>query len=134
MMALRDYVCAHGLEVFDEYVDCAPANDFAHRTAWRDLMDDAAKVKFKSVLVFKLDRAFRSVKHMHDTLAAWEIVGVGFQSIREGFDTRTPMGRLLLNLLATGRVRAGDDRGAGEGWDGSGPPSGQEDRPAEGNR
>lgn len=70
LMVLRDYCRAQGWEVYREYVDRAPANDIAHRTAWRDLLDDAARRKFQVVLVFKLDRAFRSVKHMHDTLAA----------------------------------------------------------------
>ena len=100
LMPLRDFCAAMGWEIQDEYVDRAPANDLAHRTRWRDLLDGAAKKKFKVVLVFKLDRGFRSVKHMHDTLAAWEMVGVSFQSIREQFDTTTALGRLLLNLLA----------------------------------
>jgi putative DNA-invertase from lambdoid prophage Rac len=77
------------------------------------------------VLVFKLDRAFRSVKHMHGTLAAWELVGVSFQSLRERFDTSTALGRLLLNLLASlaefelelirERVKAGMDRARKQG-------------------
>ena len=50
--------------------------------------------------MFKLDRAFRSVKHMHDALSAWEMVGVSFKSSREQFDTSAALGRLLLNLLA----------------------------------
>ena len=82
LMALRDYCAAQGWEVTGEYVDFAPANDLAHRTSWRQLLDDAAKRQFTVVLVFKLDRAFRSVKHMHDTLAVWELVGVSFKSIR----------------------------------------------------
>ena len=53
------------------------------------------------MVVFKLDRAFRSVKDMHDTLSAWGAVGVFFRSVREQFDTLTAMGRLLLNLLAS---------------------------------
>ena len=77
-MALRDYCAAQGWELVADYIDHAPANDLAHRTSWRKLLDDAAKKRFSAVLVFKLDRAFRSVKHMHDTLAAWELVGVGF--------------------------------------------------------
>jgi DNA invertase Pin-like site-specific DNA recombinase len=77
------------------------------------------------VLVFKLDRAFRSVKHMHDTLAAWELVGVSFQSLRERFETSTALGRLLLNLLASlaefelelirERVKAGMERARRQG-------------------
>ena len=75
--------------------------------------------------MFKLDRAFRSVKHMHDTLAAWELVGVSFKSLREQFDTSTALGRLLMNLLASlaefelelirERVKAGMDRARRQG-------------------
>ena len=125
LMPLRDFCIAQEWEIVAEYVDHAPANDQAHRVRWRDLLDDAAKRKFGVVLVFKLDRAFRSVKHMHDTLAAWELVGVSFKSLREQFDTSTALGRLLLNLLASlaefelemirERVKAGMDRARRQG-------------------
>ena len=125
LMPLRDFCMAQGWDVYREYTDHAPANDQAHRFRWRDLLDDAAKRKFSVVLVFKLDRAFRSVKHMHDTLSAWEVVGVSFKSIREQFDTSTALGRLLLNLLASlaefelelirERVKAGMDRARRQG-------------------
>ncbi len=125
LMPLRDFCLAQGWQVYREYVDRAPANDPIHRTQWRQLLDDAAKRRFSLVLVFKLDRAFRSVKHMHDTLAAWELVSVSFQSLREQFDTSTALGRLLLNLLASlaefelelirERVKAGMDRARRQG-------------------
>jgi len=125
LMSLRDFVQYQGWTIFREYVDQAPANDLTHRTAWGDLQDDAAKRRFQMVLVFKLDRAFRSVKHMHDTLAAWEAVSVSFQSVRERFDTSTALGRLLLNLLASlaefelemirERVKAGMERARKQG-------------------
>ncbi len=54
LMHLRDYCQAQSWEIYKEYVDQASALDIAHRTAWRDLLDDAAKHKFKAVLVFKL--------------------------------------------------------------------------------
>ena len=125
LLPMRDFCEAQGWEVTKEYVDYAPANDLARRTAWRELLDDAAKRRFTVVLVFKLDRAFRSVKHMHDTLAMWEVVGVSFKSLREQFDTSTALGRLLLNLLASlaefelelirERVKAGMDRARRQG-------------------
>lgn len=125
LLPLRDFAQAQGWNVAGEYVDYAPARDLAHRVAWRQLLDDGARKRFSTVLVFKLDRAFRSVKDMHDTLAAWEVRGIGFQSVREGFDTRTAIGRLLLNLLASlaecelelirERVKAGMDRARREG-------------------
>ncbi|AEJ41318.1 hypothetical protein TPY_3166 [Sulfobacillus acidophilus TPY] len=37
---------------------------------------------------------------MHDILAVWEPLGIGFLSAQERFDTTTALGRLLLNLLA----------------------------------
>jgi DNA invertase Pin-like site-specific DNA recombinase len=125
LMPMRDFCHAQGWEIHREYVDQVSANDLAHRTAWRELLDDAAKHRFSVVLVFKLDRAFRSVKHMHDTLAAWEVAGVSFRSVREQFDTSTALGRLLLNLLASlaefelelirERVKAGMDRARRQG-------------------
>ncbi len=125
LMPMRDFVEAQGWETYHMYVDIAPANDLAHRIAWRQMLDDAGKRRFTTVLVFKLDRAFRSVKHMHDTLAAWELVGVSFKSLREQFDTSTALGRLLLNLLAAlaefelelirERVKAGMDRARRQG-------------------
>ena len=109
-----------------------------HRTAWLELLDDAAKKRFKTVLVFKLDRAFRSVKHMHDTLSAWEMAGVGFQSMRENFETTTAAGRLMLNILGSlaefelelirERVKAGMDRARGQGSR-----TGQANRASQGN-
>lgn len=125
LMPLRDFCTAQGWEVYREYVDAASALDIAHRTAWRELLDDAAKRKFSVVLVFKLDRAFRSVKHMHDTLSTWEALGISFRSVREQFETSTALGRLLMNLLAAlaefelelirERVKAGMERARRQG-------------------
>ncbi len=125
LMALRDYCQANDWEVVKEYVDRASARDLAHRTAWRELLEDCAKRRCKVVVVFKLDRAFRSVKEMHDTLATWDLLGVEFRSLREQFETTTAVGRLLLNLLAAvaafelemirERVKAGMDRARRQG-------------------
>ena len=125
LMPLRDFCLSQGWEVIGEYVDFAPANDLAHRTSWRKLLDDAAKKRFSVVLVFKLDRSFRIVKHMHETLTAWEIVGVSSIGLRQRFDTLTAIGRLLLNYLVSlaelklelirERVKVGTDRPGRQG-------------------
>lgn len=126
LLRLRAAVGGHAdWHITKEYVDVASANDLRHRVAWRRLLDDAARHKFDAVLVFKLDRAFRSVKHMHDTLSVWEPLHVSFLSTQEGFDTTTALGRLLLNLLASlaefelemirERVTAGMERAKKEG-------------------
>ena len=99
---LRQVITQHSdWTVTGEYVDHASASDLRGRVSWRRLLDDAVKRRFDAVLVFKLDRAFRSVRHMHATLDVWEPLGIGFLSAQEGFDTTTALGRLLLNLLAS---------------------------------
>lgn len=96
-----------------------------HRTQWKTLYDDAIKHRFDGVLVSKLDRAFRSVKHMHGTLVVWDPLHIGFVRHQEGFDTTPALGRILLNLLASlaefefeitwERVTAGRERARTEG-------------------
>ena len=126
LLRLRQFVSQHpDWRIAQTYIDQASANDLLHRTAWRKLQDDALAHRFDAVVVFKLDRAFRSVKHMHDTLAIWDPLSIGFLSAQEGFDTTTALGRLLLNLLASlaefeletirERVKAGMDRARQEG-------------------
>ncbi len=126
LVRLWDFMKAHpDWHVTKQYVNTASANDVGRRIAWRQLLDDAAKKRFDAVLIFKLDRAFRSVKHMPDTLAVWDPPHVSFLSSQEGFETTTALGRLLLNLLASlaefelklirERVTAGMDRAKREG-------------------
>ena len=90
LVALREFVRAQGWEIFREYVDHAPARDLTHRTAWRELLDDAARKRFKTVVVFRLDRAFRSVKDMHDTLATWELCWGSLSRACESSSSRVP--------------------------------------------
>ena len=101
LIAIRDWAQLNRHDIVREYVDYASARDHNQRDQWRQLLDDAAKKQFKGVIVFKLDRAFRSVRDMHLTLHSWELSEVGFHSVREQFDTTTPLGRLMLNLLGS---------------------------------
>lgn len=98
---LRQYCESQGWEVQGEYVDYASAVDLKGRTQWRNLMVEVAGRRVKAILVFKMDRAFRSVKDMHDHLSVWQDVGAEFYSAQEQFDTSTALGRLLLNLMAS---------------------------------
>ncbi len=125
LMAIRDYCEMKGWNIVEEFVDEVPARDLRRRISWRKLLDASARRQFHGVVVFKLDRAFRSVKDMLDTLAMWDSVGVTFVSTREQFDTTTPIGRLLLNIMASlaefeletirERVIAGMDRARRQG-------------------
>ena len=97
---LREYVAARGWKA-TEYVDRAPAGDLAHRTSWRRLLADAASRRIDLVLVWKLDRAFRSTLDALSTLQDLEHRGVGFASITQPeLDTTSPAGRLVFTILS----------------------------------
>lgn len=106
-----------GWEIYREYIDHAPATDLYHRVQWRSLMDAASHASFGTLFVWKIDRAFRSVKDMVDTLEALKLGGVTFRSFTDPIDTGTAMGSFALTILTAAaglelsliseRVRAG---------------------------
>ena len=84
LLRLRQFVSQHpDWHVTKTYIAQASANDLLHRTAWRPLQDDAIQRRFDAAVVFKLDRAFRSVKPLHDTLAVWDPLPVGFLTAQD---------------------------------------------------
>jgi DNA invertase Pin-like site-specific DNA recombinase len=99
LVPLRAYAAAHGW-AYVEVVDLAPAGDLRRRTAWRHLLLEAQQRRVDAILVWKLDRAFRSSTHAHATLADLDHHGVGFVSITQQFDTTSPTGRLVFAILA----------------------------------
>jgi len=99
--ALRKYCASMQWEVYQEYVDQASAGDLLNRTAWTSLMKDASLHKFDILLIWKLDRAFRSMSHASNTLNALNSYRVGFRSLQDSaIDTTTPNGLLVFNILA----------------------------------
>lgn len=51
------------------------------------------------LVVWKLDRLGRSLRHMIDTVGALEERGVGFRSLSESLDSTTPGGRLVFHVF-----------------------------------
>jgi DNA invertase Pin-like site-specific DNA recombinase len=104
LQPLREFRWAQGWEIAGEYIDHASATDLRARVAWRRLLDDAAKRRVDVILVWKLDRAFRSVAHMATTTEQLRRWGVGLRSYSEPWlDTSgsSPVGDLMLNILAS---------------------------------
>jgi len=126
LYALRNFCRDAGWEVYQEYVDRARAKDYKHREAWQQLQKDARQHKFKAVLVFRLDRAFRSVKECVNLVEDWYDRGIRFKSVAEDvIDTTTAQGRFILQIMAAiaelessiigDRVAAGMARAKAEG-------------------
>ncbi len=101
LYALREFCKKAEWEIVAEYVDRARAKDFQRRLSWQQLCDDARHRNFKAVMVFRLDRAFRSVRECSNTVQDWLDCGIGFKSLREDvIDTTTSQGRFILHIMA----------------------------------
>ena len=95
---LREYCERRGLEVAGEYTDSASgAKD--SRPELNRLMADAKQRRFDAVCVWKLDRFGRSLRHLVNSLADLESLGVSFISIRDNLDLSTPSGRLMFQII-----------------------------------
>lgn len=127
LFALRDFVRAQdGWSFAAEYVDKAAATDLRGRTAWRDLLNAASKRKVDLVVVWRIDRAFRSVLDAAQTLERLRGWGVGLRSYTEPWiDTTSPFGEAMFHIttafaqlergILRERVKAGMDRAQREG-------------------
>lgn len=98
---LREYCQRRGWTIAFEYVDVGVSGANDSRPELNRLMADAKRRKIDTVLVWKLDRFGRSVKHLFNALGEFEAVGVAFVSLRDAFDLTTPAGRLMFNLVAS---------------------------------
>ena len=96
---LRRYVAARDW-VAIEYVDQGVSGAKDRRPALDRLVADARRRRVDTVVVWRLDRLGRSLKHLVTLLDEFHAVGVGFVSLGEGIDLHTPAGRLQLHILA----------------------------------
>ncbi len=114
---LREYCERRGWQVAGSYVDTGVSGSKESRPELDRLMTDAHQRRFDAVLVWKLDRFGRSLRHLVNALAELEALGVAFVSLRDNLDLSTPSGRLMFQIigamaefersLIVERVRAG---------------------------
>jgi DNA invertase Pin-like site-specific DNA recombinase len=81
------------------YTDVGFSGSKNSRPALNRLMADASQRKFDAVLVWKLDRFGRSLRHLVNALAELEALGLSFISLRDNLDLSTPSGRLMFQII-----------------------------------
>ena len=96
---LREYAERRGFVTVGEYVDHGISGSKESRPSLNRLMADAHQRKFDAVLVWKIDRFGRSLKHLVNALADLSAVGVAFISLRDNLDLSTPSGRLMFQVI-----------------------------------
>jgi DNA invertase Pin-like site-specific DNA recombinase len=96
---LREYAGRRGWQIVDEFTDQGVSGCQESRPALNRLMADACRRRFDAVLVWKIDRFGRSLKHLVNALAELAALGVAFVSLRDNLDLTTPSGRLMFQII-----------------------------------
>lgn len=96
---LRRYVDARGWEAV-EHVDKGVSGAKDRRPAFDALLTDARRRRFDVVVVWRLDRFGRNLRHLVTVIDDLNALGIAFVSLGEGLDLTTPAGRLQLHVLA----------------------------------
>lgn len=71
-----------------------------NRPSFKELMRDVCSDKLDVVVVYKLDRISRNVQEFSEMYNTMQEHNVSFVSVKESFDTSTPMGRTVMYILA----------------------------------
>jgi DNA invertase Pin-like site-specific DNA recombinase len=96
---LREYAERRGWQVAGEYTDHGVSGSKESRPELNRLMIDAHMRRFDAILVWKIDRFGRSLKHLVNALADLGAYGVAFVSLRDNLDLSTPSGRLMFAVI-----------------------------------
>jgi DNA invertase Pin-like site-specific DNA recombinase len=110
-----------GYEIFQEFASGAKES----RPELDKMLGKIRNRDFNAVLVWRLDRLGRSLKHLLQLIEEFRKKGVAFISLTEGFDTSTPQGELFFHIagafaqferrLIQERINAGLERAKSEG-------------------
>ncbi len=100
LAALRRYAADRGCQGV-EYVDHGVSGAKDSRPALDEMMAAARRREVSAVVVVKLDRLARSVRHLTTMAGELEALCVDLVVLDEAVDTSTPAGRLLFNVLGS---------------------------------
>ena len=103
----RDYISGYIRTVHPEwelaewYEDPGYSGKDTNRPGLQSLLRDLERGKFDVVVVYKLDRITRSLADFFDLDRVFIDHEVSFISVKEQFDTSSPMGRAMRNIALT---------------------------------
>lgn len=98
---LRRYCEARGWTIVEEVVDKGYSGGTDKRPGLSRLQCLVRSRQVDCVVVLKMDRLFRSLKHLVVTLDEWQALGIQFVATNDAVDFTTPSGRLLIGILGS---------------------------------
>jgi DNA invertase Pin-like site-specific DNA recombinase len=97
---LRRYCRARRFKIDYELIDRGSGGG-SGRPGLKRLLELCRAREVDAVIVVKMDRLFRSLKHLVNTLSEFEALGVKFIATRDQVDLTTPAGRMFVQILGS---------------------------------
>lgn len=96
---LKRYCASRGWAIAHEIVDHGYSGGTDERPGFKKLLSLAQSRQIDVIVVVKLDRLFRSLRHLVTTLEEFNSLGISFVAVRDSVDWSTPGGRLFIQIL-----------------------------------
>lgn len=100
----REYIRIHYGEEAEKRVSVYEDEGFSGKTLerprFRMMMEAAKRGELEAVVVYRLDRISRNIGDFAGLIEKLGAMGISFVSIREQFDTESPMGRAMMYIAS----------------------------------
>ena len=94
----KEYCKRNNFEVFKVYTDVI-SGVTSSRPSFNKLLEDMRGYKFDILMVTKLDRLGRSLKHLLSLFDEFSLKGIHFIAATQNIDTTTASGKLQLQIM-----------------------------------
>ncbi len=95
----REYCQRAGHTVFKVYQDDGISGMRESRPAFDELLKDMRQYRFNCIMVTKLDRIGRSLRHVLSLFEEFTRKGVHFIAVTQNIDTESPAGKFQMQML-----------------------------------
>ena len=95
-----DYAHKLGIYDYEIYEDEGFSGSNINRPKFKKLLNDAKNKKFNYLICYRLDRISRNVSDFSNLIETLNKLNISFISIKEQFDTSTPMGRAMMYIAS----------------------------------
>ena len=95
----REYCLRNNHEIYNVYTDNGVSGMKDSRPAFDELLKDMRLYRFNCIMVTKLDRIGRSLRHILSMFDEFKIKGVHFIATSQNIDTSSSIGKFQLQVL-----------------------------------
>ncbi len=95
---LIEFIGRRGWRLHRVYEEKATGTN-SNRPELKQLLKAAHERQFDCLVIWKLDRLFRSLKGLVTTIQDFQALGISFISLKDQIDLTTPSGRLMVHML-----------------------------------